>query len=76
MVEIWGGQTTANGPHAARRVPFCGPTKNLYQAKTTLPLFSFSNRLIPYKHIVNMSSVTILRMDHVFKKFIHIFHFC
>ena len=27
---------------------------NLYQAKTTLPLFSFSNRFIPYKRIINM----------------------
>ena len=29
------------------------PAKNLYQAKT-LPLFSFSNRLIPYKLFINM----------------------
>ena len=49
--------------------------KNLYRAKTTLPLFSFSNRLIPYKRIINMYSVTILRMDYVFKRFKHICHF-
>ena len=30
------------------------PINNLYQAKATLPLFSFSNRLIPYKRIINM----------------------
>ena len=32
---------------------FLWPAKNLYQAKT-LPLFSFSNRLIPYKLFINM----------------------
>ena len=32
---------------------FLWPAKNLYQAKT-LPLFSLSNRLIPYKLFINM----------------------
>ena len=32
---------------------FLWPAKNLYQART-LPLFSFSRRLIPYKLFINM----------------------
>ena len=32
---------------------FLWPAKNLYEAKT-LPLFSFSNRLIPYQRIIDM----------------------
>ena len=32
---------------------FLWPAKNLYQAKT-LPLFSFSNRLMPYKLFISM----------------------
>ena len=43
---------TRDGQTTARRMLFW-PAKNLDQAKT-LPLFSFSNRLIPYKLFINM----------------------
>ena len=36
---------------------FLWSPKNLYQARATLPLFSFSTRLIPYKRIINMYQV-------------------
>ena len=48
----------SDGPPSA----FLRSAKKLYQAKTTLPSFSFSNRLIPYNRIMNMQSVTILRV--------------
>ena len=63
-------QGSANcGPPSA----FLWPTKNFYQAKKN-SLFSFSNRLIPYKRIIDMLSVTILRVDYFCKRFKHIFH--
>ena len=45
LVQGWANY----GPPSA----FLWPAKNLHQAET-LPLFSFSNRLIPYKLYINM----------------------
>ena len=44
------------GPRATcgQSTAFLWPAKNLYQAKTPRPLFSFSNRLIPYKRIIKI----------------------
>ena len=49
--------------------------QELVSSKNNSPIILVSNRLIPYKCIISMQSVTILRMDYVLKRFKHIFHF-